>query len=363
LLYPVLFTAMGRVMAANERREEEATLRVAVAGAEHAPSLAPIFAESKRLDFLPVELGPSAVRDRAVEVVLVVPPAHEQAVLIGAPSTIDLYFDETSGLSRRASQEVEELLARYREQLLKEQVMRLGGDAGMFDAAHLELRNVASAHEMGAYILGTLVPYLLILLIASAASHTAVDTTAGEKERSTLETILVSAATRGELLLGKFMATFATATFAGVMGLAGLVLTLSIPVTASSLAGEPIALPAWSIAVLLLMIIPVAVLLSAVLLAVGCFARSAREGQTFATYFIMFVAVLAVISVVSDVHPRTELFLIPILGTTQVQRQILSGGAAPADVFIAIVSTFLVGGLALVVAVRLFANERVMFRQ
>jgi sodium transport system permease protein len=363
LLYPVIFVAVGRVAAANQRQEEAATLRVAVAGAEHAPSLQQILAESEQLVFLPVDLGPFAVRDRAVEVAMLVPPAHEQAVLAGAPSTIHLYFDETDGLSRRAAREVEEALDRYNVHLLREQIVRLGGDSGLVDAARLEIENVASAQEMGAYLLGTIVPYLLVLLIASAASHTAIDATAGEKERSTLETILVSAATRQELLLGKFLATFTTATFAGAMGLAGLVLTLSIPAASSSFSADPIALPAWSIGVLLLMIVPVAAFLSAVLIALGCFARSSREGQTYATYFIMFVAVLAVISVMSEVEPKTEIFLIPIFGSTQVQRQILAGGAVPSDVAIAILSTLLVSGLGLLVALRLFANERVMFRQ
>jgi sodium transport system permease protein len=216
---------------------------------------------------------------------------------------------------------------------------------------------------MGAYILGTLVPYLLVLLIASAASHIAIDTTAGEKERSTLETILVSAASRCELLLGKFLATFITAVVAGVMGLLGLVLTLLAPMSVQAFSGQDIALPLWSVGVLLLMILPVALLMSSILLAFGCFARSAREGQTFATYFVMCVAVLAVMAVVTDVEPNKQLLLMPIVGTTQVQRQILSGSAEPSDIALTILSTLVVGGISLGLAIRLFANERVMFRK
>jgi hypothetical protein len=111
------------------------------------------------------------------------------------------------------------------------------------------------------------------------------------------------------------------------------------------------------------MILPVAFLMSATLLAFGCFARSTREGQTFATYFIMCVAVLAVLSVASEAEPTTQGFLLPIVGTTQVQRQILAGGADPTHILLAIASTLFIGLLGLVVALRLFANERVMFRQ
>lgn len=363
LLYPVLFAAIWQVTAANEEREEAATLRVAVSGAANAPRLRGLLAESEEFVFVPVDLEPGAVHERVVEVLLVVPPAHEQAVLAGRPSTIELYFDETDALSRRASEVVAQVLLSYRERLLADEVARLGGDRGIVDAARFERQNVASAHDMGAYLLGAMVPYLLVILIASAASHTAIDTTAGEKERSTLETIIASAVTRAELLLGKFCATFVTATLAGIMGLAGLVITLSLPARASAFSEQEIALPAWSVAVLLLMILPVSLLLSAVLLALGCFARSAREGQTYATYFIMVVAVLGVISLTIDLGPRTEILLIPLVGTIQVERQILAGAAAPDDVLLAIVSTLAVGALGIVAAMRLFANERVMFRQ
>ncbi len=363
VLYPVVFISIGQVHRANEARTKETKLRVGIAGVEHAPSLPAVLAEWDQLEVIPAELGPTAIKKHFIDALIVVPQAHEEAVVVGAPSTIRIFYDETSTLSRRARIQLDEALGSYREQILRSELTRLGGSGGTVDAARVSAENVASAQEMGSYILGSLVPYLLVLLIASAASHTAIDTTAGEKERSTLETILVSAATRRELLLGKFVATSTTAAAAGVMGLTGLALTLSLPVSAQALAENQIVLPLWAIGVLLAMILPVAFLLSATLLAFGCFARSTREGQTFATYFIMCVAVLAVLSVVSEVEPRTQVFILPIVGTTQVQRQILAGGAEPAHVMLAISSTLFVGLLGLVVALRLFANERVMFRQ
>ena len=363
VLYPVIFLTIGRVSAANEVRQMAAKLQVAIVGAPDAPRLAPALAESEQLIVLPAEVEPRAVKDHVIEVLLEVPPGHELKVLAGDSSTIRLYYDETDALSRRARAQVEEGLIRYREGLLSAEIARLGGQERLLQAAKSEPVNVATAQDMGAYILGTLVPYLLVLLIASAASHIAIDTTAGEKERSTLETILVSAASRRELLLGKFLATFTTAAVAGTMGLMGLVVTLLAPMSARALSGQAIELPAWSVGVLLLMILPVALLMSSILLAFGCFARSAREGQTFATYFVMCVAVLAVMAVVSEVEPRKQLLLMPIIGTTQVQRQILSGVAEPTDIALAILSTLVVGGISLGLAVRLFANERVMFRK
>jgi sodium transport system permease protein len=363
VLYPVIFLTIGRVTAGNELRQREAKLEVAVVGSPEAPGLLPSLAQSKQLIAMPADVDPDIVRQHLVDAVIVVPPAHEALVLAGGESTIRVYYDETDALSRRARTTIEAALARYRESLLVEQLSRLGGDGRLLAAARSESMNVATAQDMGAYILGSLVPYLLVLLIASAASHIAIDTTAGEKERSTLETILVSGATRGELLLGKFLATFATAAVAGAMGLTGLILTLIAPMSARAFSGEEFSLPAWSVGVLLIMILPVALLMSSILLAFGCFARSAREGQTFATYFVMCVAVLAVMAVVSEVEPKPQLLLMPIIGTTQVQRQILSGTAEPSDILLTIFSTVVMGGIALAMALRLFANERVMFRK
>ncbi|MGD8394460.1 MAG: ABC transporter permease subunit [Candidatus Eiseniibacteriota bacterium] len=363
VLYPVIFVIIGRVQQANQAHQDEATLQVAVRGLEQAPRLEAPLRALERVRVVPVTIGPEIVKDGTVQVFLDVPEHHEALVLDGAASTIEVYFDATSNLSRLAMQHVEPALAEYRLAIVRARMAGSGIEPEVVDAPRYEPVNLATAREMGALAASSLVPYLLVLLIASGAQHTAIDTTAGEKERSTLETMLVSAASRTQIILGKFLATGTTAVMSGLMGFLGLALATRVPASGWAPATGELEIGTGAVLVMLAMILPVAALLSAVFLALGCFARGAREGQTFASYFIIFVIMLAVLSTLLEVELDAEIFLVPIVGTTLAQRQLLTGAGDPGNMLIAVAATLAVAAAALAIAVRLFASERVMFRQ
>jgi sodium transport system permease protein len=363
VLYPVIFMIIGRVQEANVAHEEQAALRVAVRGLSWAPALEAPLRSLEQVTVLPVTLGPEAVDDGLIEVLIDVPEAHEALVLRGEPSTIRVYFDATDAVSRRARDAVEAVLAGYRLALVRGTLARADLEPAVVDAPRYEFENLATASDMGALAAAALIPYLLVLLIASGASHTAIDATSGEKERSTLETVLVSAASRTQIVLGKFFAIVTTSVMSGVMGFIGLLLAMRSPASILSQSGIEMMVAPASAAIMLSMLVPVAALLSAVFLALGCFARGMREGQTFASYFIIFVIMLAVMSSMIEIELTTEVFLIPIVGTTLAQRQLLTGSGDIVQVLVAIGSTLAVAAIALWVAVRLFADERVMFRQ
>jgi sodium transport system permease protein len=363
ILYPVLFVIIGRVQVANQTHEEQAVLQVAIRGMSSAPSLAAALGDNEQLRVMSVTLGPDVVHDGIVEVFVDVPPGHESSVLAGRESVIAVYFDATRTLSRRAQAIVVQALERYRLLVVKSRLDQLGQTSAIVDAHRYDEINVASADELGAAILSTMVPYLLVLLIASGASHTAIDATAGEKERSTLETVLVSAASRGQIIVGKFLATLSISLLTAIMGFLGLAIAASIPTSIWREVSGSATPPASSILILLAMMLPLAALLSAVFLALGCFARGMREGQTFASYVIIFVIMLAVLSVLIDVELTTSVFLVPIVGTTLALRQLLSGSGDTLPAVIAVGSTLVVAAATLWIATRLFADERVMFRQ
>jgi sodium transport system permease protein len=201
------------------------------------------------------------------------------------------------------------------------------------------------------------------ILIATGAFHTAVDATAGEKERNTLETVLVSSAGRVEIVLGKYAAIVTASLVATFMGIVGLVATFVLVVQNVPGAGHAIAgLPPSMVPVLFIMAVPLALLLSAVLLAIGCFARSTKEAQTFFSYFQFLVILLAMMSMVQDVRGGLSTYVIPVLNVAMVQREMLLGIYNPTHAAITVVSTLVIAGVVFSIGYRLFSEERVMFR-
>jgi sodium transport system permease protein len=201
-------------------------------------------------------------------------------------------------------------------------------------------------------------------MITAGAMHTAVDATTGEKERSTLETLLSTASSRGELVMGKTLAVLATSITGAVTSITGLWLTFNVVtrlVPGMEENSLRLTIGPDKAFLLFLTLLPAAVFLSAVLVAIGCFARSMREGQTYASYVYMGSIFLGIGSL-GQQAPGLGYFSIPILNTALLQREILTDSVNTLHAATAIGVTTAVAALMLVVAVRLFSNESVLFR-
>jgi sodium transport system permease protein len=201
-------------------------------------------------------------------------------------------------------------------------------------------------------------------MMAAGSMHTAIDATTGEKERSTLETLLATSATRAELVLGKCGAVLAAALTGALTSILGLWLTFSVvmklfPVTQDQ--ALELTIGPDKLVFIFLTMLPAAVFFSAVLVAIGCFARSMREGQTYATYVYMGAVFLGLMSFGHQTPPVSR-FFVPILNTALVQREILMENVQMPHVLLAVGVTAAAALAMLVIAVRLFSNEEVLFR-
>jgi sodium transport system permease protein len=228
----------------------------------------------------------------------------------------------------------------------------------------VQRRDISSKTDQGRFFAALLIPYLLVFMVAAGAMQTAVDATTGEKERSTLETLLSTAASRGELVMGKAGAVLATSITGAVTGITGLWLTFNVVtrlVPGMEEGSLQITIGADKAVLLFLTMIPTAVFLSAVLVAIGCFARSMREGQTYASYVYMGSVFLGLGSF-GQQAPEQRLFFVPILNTALFQREILTDTVNSMHAMTAIGVTTGLAVLMLVVATRLFSNESVLFR-
>jgi sodium transport system permease protein len=194
--------------------------------------------------------------------------------------------------------------------------------------------------------------------------QTAVDATTGEKERSTLETLLATSASRAELVIGKCAAVLTAALTGAITGIAGLWFTFAVVANAFPAMGDSsleLTIGPDKLLLIFLTLLPPAVFLSAVLVAIGCFARSMREGQTYATYVYM-AAVFLGLGSFGQLTPPLSRFFIPILNTALLQREILTDSVQMLHAVAAVGVTTAAAALMLIIAIRLFSNEAVLFR-
>jgi sodium transport system permease protein len=363
VLYPAMFMLGGTIIGRQEAKEKAMDVSVALGSADGAESLRTAIQGADNMDVVASESPKDRVADGSVDLGLLPGPGFDDAIARGETPKLEVFYDGAESGSREARSRVKKALDDLRERVRRERLGMIGADEKLLLVIEDVETNVASKQKMTGFAIGALVPYLLTILIATGAYHTAVDATAGEKERNTLETILVSSAGRFEIVFGKYLAIVTSslvATLAGIIGMAATFLLLAQKLGGAS---EPIAaLPPAMIPVLFLMAVPLALLLSAVLLAIGCFARSTKEAQTFLSYFQFLIILLALTSIVQDVHADLTTYLIPVLNVAMVQREMLVGVRDGVHVLLTIGSTLALAGVIFAVGYKLFQEERVMFR-
>ncbi|HEY4989171.1 MAG TPA: ABC transporter permease, partial [Opitutaceae bacterium] len=234
----------------------------------------------------------------------------------------------------------------------------------------VNFRNVAAPEKVGGNFLGGIVPYIVILLCLIGCMYPAIDLTAGEKERGTLETLLCSPASRTDIVLGKFLMVLTGSLSAVGFSLLSLVGSLLVagalvsPGMASSI-GRGAAMPTISpfgILGVVAMVVPTAVLFSAVAFTTSLFAKSVKEAQSYLTPLVFIVIIPCGVGLLPGIDLTLRLALVPVANISLVCKEMLSGVWHWGYIALIFGSTAVYAAAALAVAVRMFRRENVLFR-
>jgi sodium transport system permease protein len=230
---------------------------------------------------------------------------------------------------------------------------------------------VATQEKVAGVRLGPLIPYFIIIFSLMGALHPAMDLTAGEKERGTMETILASSVSRGELVMGKFLLVLTTSLLTAVISLTSYAMTLKytpseatrgVGTRGGAALGQMGQFSLQSLALVFGMVLPLAVFFSATLIALSLIARSYKEAQSYTGPLMTFAIIPAIISILPGIELNPKLALIPILNVSLVSKEILSGSYPWGLIGIVFGSTCFYAVVALAIAALQFQREEVLFR-
>ena len=365
ILYPGLMLFMGWIESQNKKEEGALQVSVGVVGEAQLPGLTPALKALEGVTTVPLDRVPPSLEAAGVDAVLSIPPGIAQAIPRGDSVKVELLYKDADHKSSAAEERLRPVLDDVQRELTVLWARSQGAPVKQAPAIAVEKRDISSKAEEGRFMAALIIPYILVFMVAAGSMHIAIDATTGEKERSTLETLLATSTPRSDLVLGKMLAVIAVALTAGLVGILGLWFNLTV------LAGMMPALSGQSVQLtmrpeqalfILLTVLPTAIFLSAALVAIGCFARSMREGQTYATYVYMASVFLGLGSFRQLGTPPVERFMIPILNTALLQREILTDTVVPMHAAVTLGTSAVVAAIMFVMATRLFSNESVLFR-
>ncbi|HYC71566.1 MAG TPA: ABC transporter permease [Opitutaceae bacterium] len=381
LVMPLLFLGMGAVMTKVVKKARAETPSVMVVGGKDSPALvAALKAEKTKQGeprFRVVESGDykKLISEKKLRAAIEIPDGFEASLKAGEPRSLTIYHYEGEMRSSIGYSALNEFLRSYRDRTVAERLAERQLPADLVKPFDITGRNVAPPEKVGGNLIGGFIPYIIIILCFTGAMYPAMDLTAGEKERGTMETLMCSPAARINIVLGKFLMVLTASV--GTM----LVLLLSMGATfllGGSLLGLKGGAPAAAQAAaksapmmtvdptgiigVFAMIVPVAVLFAAVLLVVSLFAKSYKEAQSYVSPLIIVVIMPAVLGLMPGIELSPKTAMIPILNLSLACKEMLSGVWHWNYLALIFGSTSVYAAIALAICVRMFNREDVMFR-
>lgn len=310
----------------------------------------------------------SALESRQTDLIVIIDPDFASALRAGGRPEIYVIGREGDDRSRLVNNRVTNILNRWKTLLKEVRLTRAGLPADYDDPFELvdpEKSKPVNARAADALfdLLVKVFPFVLVMWSLAGALYPAVDLCAGEKERGTMETLLISPASREEIVYGKFLTIWVFSSATAMLNLLSMGLTsweFSSRFDAGSF--RPVAL-VWGLVLLL----PLSAFFSALCLAVGAYARSSKEGQ----YYLMPLFLVTMPLIFLTLAPGVELSpfysLVPVTGVALLLQKLMAAGTPGRQLglyFVPVLAPMVIyGWLALRWAVEQFKREEVLFRE
>ncbi len=368
-LFPVMMVGFSALAVVMVGKAEKETPKIMVLGGEDSPQL---LASIRRLDTL--EIVPYSanwkdqISNKDIRAAVEIPKDFQKSLGKNESETVKIYFYDGEMKSSFGANRLEKFLKDYRDTVVKDRLAAKNLPASVLSPFAIKQENVAPPEKVSGATFGSFIGYTVIILCMTGAMYPAIDLTAGEKERGTMETILSSPISRLDLVCGKFLLVFSASLATAILSVISMGGSFAIlghtTLMNSSSGGQTLALNLGLLSVVsvFLMALPLAFLFSAVLMTIALFAKSYKEAQSYLTPMTFLIVIPAVASVMPGVELTPKLALIPILNTSLVCKEIITGTYHWNSIALIFVSTCVYAGVALFLAVKTFQRESVLFR-
>jgi sodium transport system permease protein len=357
-LTPILLGGMFSVMASRGRDAEE--IKLPVAGVENAPAFVDWLKQQTGVQVVPAPADPEqAVRDRKEDVVPIIAKDFTKNLGRAVPAHVKLVSDSTRESGERRVARARALVETYSGQLAGLRLIARGVSPAVAVPVRIEDVEVSSAQERLALRLNML-PLLLILAAMMGGMQVAIDATAGERERGSLEPLLLNPVPRMAIAAGKWLASSA---FGCGSVLFALLLTINVMrrVPWEDM-GIRFRVSDADLMSLLALVLPLALFLSAVVMFASTFARSFKEAQGYMGMLVLLPMLPGVLSALYPMSNRPWLAPVPILGQYALAADVLGGQPPPVFLYvIAGVSVIICALVLLALTSRLLQREAIIF--
>ncbi len=356
LLGPVFFAMMMGFIITKQLSNAEKPLEVPVVGAEHAPNLVD-WLERQAVVVQPAPAdAAAAIRARDAKVVLSIPASFDTHWRAGETAQVELLFDSSDQDSRAPVARLSGLLEGYARQTSALRVSARGLHPAILSPVVVAERDLASTQQRAGQLLSFL-PYLLVLGAFLGGMYLAIDTTAGERERQSLEPLLANPATRAQIVLGKLGATFGFAMVSMMLSLVMFAIAFQyIPLDRLGMKVD------FGLGLILragLLMVPLVMVFAALQTIVAAYAKSYREAQTYLSLLMLLPMLPSVILMINPMKAETWMAAVPLLSQNVLIMELARGEVVELARFaLSFGASLVLAGALVWVAVRIYHREQ-----
>ncbi len=361
LFAPLIFSVALSMMIQRGASEEDQPLQLAVSHAERAPNLVN-YLRQRGVTIKPVQLDDgearTAVRERRHKLILMITEDYAARLARGQPAPLALYADSSETLTGRDSARAKAILAQFSSSIARLRMVARGLDPYLLAPIVVQDVDVSTPAGRSVLVLGTL-SYIILLTMLMGGLYLAIDTTAGERERGSLEPLLTVPVRRDHLIYGKILATCAY-----------MAVSLTLSVTALSVLLRLVGLESFGMSVnfgpvtalkVILYCLPLVPLGASLMTIVAAYTRSYREAQTYLGLVMLVPTLPLVFASLLGLRPTPLLMAMPSLSQHFLITSLLRDEAVPAAYLTLSVGVTLgVGALLGAVAGRLYHREALL---
>lgn len=363
-LYPVMFTLIGFVgKSQGERLNTEKVTVLLNPEAESTP-IYDLLKTNPTLDVKLEAFEQTALDTMTNTIGVLVGDGYQSSLDSNRSATVTLYYDSSKDLLDGRVNDIKSSVEELSQNLLLARLNAQQLPQGFVKPIDLREQNIAPQERVIGKIMGRFLPMLLLLFIFTGCIYIAIDITAGEKERRTLQTLFTAPLKVSEIIAGKFLATFLVGVVSASMNVLSLLVAMYIQVQLMSNgeAGAAFSLPigpegwAW----MALIIVLATAFMAAISIAVVLLANSYKEAQSYVSPLMMVIIIPAVMSQMPGMELTSTTAMIPMLNISLAIGAIFQGIFNVGHILMVVLFALLYAGLALYLASLTFGNENVV---
>ncbi|HET8963017.1 MAG TPA: ABC transporter permease subunit [Chitinophagales bacterium] len=371
LLYPVLITVVTNFIESQQEKADSSITRIGIidTGGEMIFDEYVATTNQTVITHLAIDTitAKQLVTTDSFDVIYWFPSTFVAAIDSILPTSYNYYYNSTNNEYKVDG--IRKMDGAFQSELGAKRIAQLQINPIQLNPAISHGINLASEREQTGAIIGGMIPYFFMIFCLLGCMYPAIDLAAGEKERGTLETLLVSSASRVEIYVGKFLVVALSGFISAISAIIGMLIAAKINFDSSDMAsGGAMAelmngiLEPGTILQLLLILLPLNIFFAAVLLMLSIYARSFKEAQSYISPLMIIVVLPAIIGMMPGVRLDNTTAFIPILNVSLGAKEIISGIAQPMPLILTYVSLLVYAGISLIISVRFFNNEKNIMR-